>query len=126
MVNLSLKRKGKREEERVSLEELETGEGKAEGLDMPIISDPETEALASERETLLQAAIQSLPPRQRQALLLWMEGNSYRQIADAVGCSLSAVETLLYRARKNLRARLLQLENFSARNLRRSGLKEWR
>ncbi len=52
-------------------------------------------------------ALRTLPDRQRRALLLreW-QGLSYREIADELGVSQAAVETLLFRARRSLAASL--------------------
>jgi RNA polymerase sigma factor (sigma-70 family) len=51
----------------------------------------------------LQAALERLPQRQRQAILLreW-QGLSYAEIAEELGLTTSAVETLLFRARRSL------------------------
>jgi RNA polymerase sigma-70 factor (ECF subfamily) len=61
----------------------------------------------SERVTALRDALASLPERQRRGILLreW-QGLSYAEIADELGLSLGAVETLLFRARRNLASRL--------------------
>jgi RNA polymerase sigma factor (sigma-70 family) len=55
----------------------------------------------------LQAALAQLPERQRQAILLreW-QGLSYADIAEQLGLSLAAVETLLFRSRRSLMRRL--------------------
>ena len=64
---------------------------------------------AETNETLdaLTAAIADLPANQRQAILLreW-QGLSYADIADELGLSVAAVETLLFRARRSLASRL--------------------
>ena len=61
----------------------------------------------NERERLLAAAIAELPARQRTAIVLtYSEGMSNAQVADMLDTSVSAVETLLVRAKQNLRARL--------------------
>ena len=61
----------------------------------------------NERERLLSAAIVELPDRQRTAIMLtYSEGMSNAEVADILDTSLSAVETLLVRGKKNLRARL--------------------
>jgi RNA polymerase sigma-70 factor (ECF subfamily) len=66
--------------------------------------------VASEREARLRAALASLPPRQRLALTLAsFEDKSYEEIAAAMGVSLAAVESLLFRARQNLAALLRPL-----------------
>ena len=55
----------------------------------------------------LEDALAALPPRMRSVLLLreW-QGLSYREIAAEVGASEAAVETLLFRARRELARRL--------------------
>jgi RNA polymerase sigma-70 factor (ECF subfamily) len=61
----------------------------------------------SERVAALREALASLPESQRRGILLreW-QGLSYAEIADELGLSLGAVETLLFRARRNLASRL--------------------
>ena len=49
-------------------------------------------------------ALGRLPFNQRAALVMReLEGRSYAEIADTIGVSVSAVETLIFRARKSLR-----------------------
>lgn len=51
----------------------------------------------------MQAAIAALPARQRMAIVLSrFEGLSYEEIAAALDCSVSSVESLLFRARQGL------------------------
>jgi RNA polymerase sigma-70 factor (ECF subfamily) len=54
----------------------------------------------------LREALAHLPERQRQAVLLreW-QGLSYAEIADELRLTVGAVETLLFRARRNLTSR---------------------
>ena len=61
----------------------------------------------SERLAALRDGLAHLPERQRRGILLreW-QGLSYAEIADELGLSLGAVETLLFRARRNLAERL--------------------
>ena len=60
-----------------------------------------------EREQLLAVAIAELPARQRTAIVLsYSEGMSNAQVADILGTSVSAVETLLVRGKQNLRRTL--------------------
>lgn len=55
----------------------------------------------------LEKAIQALPVNQRAAILLrYKEQISYNQIADIMNLSVSAVESLLVRARQKLRKKL--------------------
>jgi RNA polymerase sigma-70 factor (ECF subfamily) len=60
-----------------------------------------------ERERMLAAAIAELPARQRTAIVLtYSEGMSNAQVADILGTTVSAIETLLVRGKQNLRKRL--------------------
>jgi RNA polymerase sigma factor (sigma-70 family) len=62
---------------------------------------------SNERLEALRDGLAHLPERQRRGILLreW-QGLSYAEIADELGLSLAAVETLLFRARRNLASRL--------------------
>lgn len=56
----------------------------------------------------LRQALEGLPSAQRMAILLrHLEGFTYSQIAEAMGISAKAVDSLLQRARQTLRARLV-------------------
>jgi RNA polymerase sigma factor (sigma-70 family) len=61
----------------------------------------------NERLDALRDGLAHLPERQRRGILLreW-QGLSYAEIADELGLTVGAVETLLFRARRNLAARL--------------------
>ncbi len=60
--------------------------------------------LAGQRD-LLRAALIRLPERQRAALILkHFEDMSYKEIAEILGCSKSSVESLIFRARRSLKA----------------------
>ena len=49
------------------------------------------------------AALSKIPPQQRQAIILReFEGRSYTEIAEIIGVTTSALETLLFRARRSL------------------------
>jgi RNA polymerase sigma-70 factor (ECF subfamily) len=57
----------------------------------------------SERAAVLWEAVQSLPPKYAVPLVLFnFEDMSYKQIANVLGLSLSAVEARIHRARKKL------------------------
>jgi RNA polymerase sigma-70 factor, ECF subfamily len=61
----------------------------------------------NERERMLAAAIENLPVRQRSAIVLtYGDGMSNAQVAEILDTSVSAVETLLVRAKQNLRRTL--------------------
>jgi len=64
-------------------------------------------AESDERERMLTTAIDKLPARQRDAIMLtYTEGMSNAQVAEILGTSVSAVETLLVRGKQNLRRTL--------------------
>jgi RNA polymerase sigma-70 factor (ECF subfamily) len=66
-------------------------------------SRPEAELLQHERDAELHAALARLRPEGRAALLLAAEGFNGHEIAAAIGRSESAMRTLLYRSRIELR-----------------------
>lgn len=69
---------------------------------------PEARAQSRELAREVRAALSSLPDNQRLALVLQRyEGLSYQQIAQVLQTSVSAVESLLFRAKNTLRTRLL-------------------
>ncbi len=60
-----------------------------------------------EHAQALYGALDALPENQKTAFTLYeMQGMDYKQIADTMGVSLSAVESLLSRARAGLRKKL--------------------
>ena len=66
--------------------------------------------LASERRDLVRRALDLLPARDAQILLLkYTEDWNYHQIAAHLGCSHAAVETRLHRARQRMREALVKL-----------------
>jgi len=68
---------------------------------------PEDLLLAKERSRQVSEALQSLPENQRMALILKRYDNlSYDEIAKIMECSVSAVESLLVRAKRNLQEKL--------------------
>jgi RNA polymerase sigma-70 factor (ECF subfamily) len=76
-------------------------------------SAPSAEDLLLEKERTRQIseALQSLPDNQRMALVLKRYDDlSYQEIAQVIGCSVSAVESLLVRAKRNLQEKLKNFE----------------
>jgi RNA polymerase sigma-70 factor, ECF subfamily len=68
---------------------------------------PEDTLIASEESNRIFAALLELPTNQRLAVILnRFDGLSYNEISSVLGCSISAVESLLVRAKKNLREKL--------------------
>jgi len=69
----------------------------ARGLDVEALLE------RGQSEAAVRAAVAALPERQRMAVVLArFEGLSYEEIADALDCSVSSVESLLFRARQKL------------------------
>ena len=67
--------------------------------------------LAKERSRQISAALKGLPENQRMALVLKRYDDlSYQEIAQILGCSVSAVESLLVRAKRNLQEKLKTFE----------------
>jgi RNA polymerase sigma factor (sigma-70 family) len=64
---------------------------------------PETPAEEDIEVDELVRALQRIPPAQREALVMReLEGRSYNEIAGLLGLTTSALETLLFRARRSL------------------------
>jgi RNA polymerase sigma-70 factor (ECF subfamily) len=63
--------------------------------------------LAEDRRRAVRAALENLPRRDAEILMLkYTEDWSYQQIADHLGTTTDAVESRLHRARRRLRAAL--------------------
>ncbi len=74
--------------------------------DPKVFSPPES-LLHGELEEKLQAALDELPEKQRVALALCrQEELSYEEIAEVLGCSVSATKSLIHRARETLKLQL--------------------
>ncbi len=60
-----------------------------------------------DRSRILHAALESLPEKQRTALVLAeFDDLSYKEISEVMELSLSSVESLIFRAKKNLQKKL--------------------
>ncbi len=93
---------------------LQTGGG-SEAPSIEDLSDDSPSAedllLMQERNRRISDALQGLPSNQRLALILKRyDGLSYQEISQILGCSVSAVESLIVRAKKNLQKRFAGLE----------------
>ena len=103
VVNRCLKHRRKH---RIAVESLdETGE------EAPVpepLTVEFTQRLEQERKSrIVNQAISELPERQRLALILTrFEGKSYLEACEIMGVSLSAIESLILRAKENLAKRL--------------------
>ena len=72
------------------------------------VRSPEELLLDAEGSRRVFAALESLPANQRLAVVLKkFDGLSYEEIGGILGCSVSAVESLLVRAKRTLRDKLL-------------------
>jgi RNA polymerase sigma-70 factor (ECF subfamily) len=79
-------------------------------------ADPLAWLLADERRRLIRVALGRLASRDAEILLLkYTEDWSYRELAEHLGISHSAVETRLHRARARLRCELTALEVIEVR-----------
>jgi RNA polymerase sigma-70 factor, ECF subfamily len=77
--------------------------GKRELVSLEHEHNPQQRLEQSETEKIVQQAIRALPARQRLALILCRyELKSYQEIAQVMECSVSAVESCLHHAKKNL------------------------
>lgn len=65
--------------------------------------DPEQQLIRQEQHLALLRAVQDLSPQQRNCLHLRVQGLQYREIADVIGISTSAVGEFLRRATKRLK-----------------------
>lgn len=78
----------------------------------------EEEMVREVRMEEIRQAIGQLPDKQRAAVLMHKyEEMEYSQIADALGCSESAVKSLLFRAYETLRARLAHMTRAGMRGV---------
>jgi len=69
--------------------------------------DPAQEVVERELQDKIKEAVQELPEAQRTAVILCRyEGLSYEEIAEVLGCSVSATKSLLHRARLTLKDKL--------------------
>ena len=68
---------------------------------------PPDALLQDELERMVELALAQLPEKQRTALLLCRQQElSYEEMADVLGCSLSATKSLIHRARETLKQQL--------------------
>jgi RNA polymerase sigma-70 factor (ECF subfamily) len=68
---------------------------------------PDQAAVQSEQRDRIREALDALPPKARTIIMLSdVEGLSYREIADVLGCPIGTVMSRLHNARKRLQALL--------------------
>ncbi len=82
-------------------------------LDESLVADDpgaEERLDADVRAVAIRAAVDELPGRQRMALILSkFEGRPYREIAEIMKTSTSSVESLIFRARRALKEKLMPM-----------------
>lgn len=73
----------------------------------PTETSPEQSLLRSEKVAKVREAINSLPEKQRSALILReYDGLDYQEIAGILGQTVSAVKSLLFRARSSVKSQM--------------------
>ncbi|WEK56319.1 MAG: sigma-70 family RNA polymerase sigma factor [Candidatus Cohnella colombiensis] len=78
----------------------------------PAEAAPENQLLRNEKVSMVREAINSLPEKQRSALILReYDGLDYQEIANILGQTVSSVKSLLFRARASVK---IQLESYFA------------
>ncbi len=91
-----------------------TGENE-EIIEIPSYETPEQELEDKERKEILDWAISKLPDNQKTAIVLSkFQGLSNKEITKIMDMSLSAVEALMHRAKKNLQK---YLHNYYEKNI---------
>jgi len=101
--------KSKKSSGHMPLDELESlGNAEQKSRDRRHETRPDVAFEYRELLDFITRALDELPANQRIAVILHrFEGLSYQEIAQALGCSVSAVESLLYRAKQRLREMLV-------------------
>jgi RNA polymerase sigma-70 factor (ECF subfamily) len=93
----------------VSLSSMLYADGERDGALEPVDphGGPESEALRTELQGRVHAAIDALPDKLRMVALLYdIEGLTYDEISHVVGCPMGTVKSRLFSARSSLRAAL--------------------
>ena len=95
-------RRGKRHPQVVYLSEME-----GRGVQLSTDGNPEDEVFGNLFDDYISAAMNALPDAYRDAVLLAdVEGLSYKEIADMIGCPIGTVMSRLHRGRGMLRKKL--------------------
>jgi RNA polymerase sigma-70 factor, ECF subfamily len=90
-----------------ALQEPRDGEGPGWQAPDTSMRDPAQQAVERELQDKITEAIRELPEAQRTAVILCRyDGLSYEEIAQVLGCSVSATKSLLHRALLTLKDRL--------------------
>ncbi len=101
------KERGRKRKKRFAFLTSLFGDDELERFDPPDFQTPETVLEADERARLINRAVKTLAESQKVAFALhYQEELSYQEIAAVMQTSISAVESLLFRARQTLRKKL--------------------
>ncbi len=107
---LALNRLRKRKRLRwFSLDQLQEDTADGPGREFPSdpADQPDLSSEQAEREAMIRRALDTLPAAQKTAVVLSRyEGLSYKQIAEVMETSVSAVESKLHRAKQTLKKKL--------------------
>ena len=108
--NLSLNaRRGRRSSATVTLDETQgiDGASTTDGVPMTSSATPDKKLKDRETQAALEAALDTLPEKQRMSLVLFaIEGWAQKDIAELLECSLENVKWNVFQARKRLRERM--------------------
>lgn len=100
-------RKKKRKKRFSSLKRVIGFNDPAEELTLPSMETPVEVLSGNERTEILRKALDSLPDNQKTAFLLSKyDGYSNQEIAEVMHTTVSAIESLVHRAKKNLQKKL--------------------
>lgn len=90
--------------------ELEDAEQFESGLRLRDNDTPERELMRQQLEQTVLAAVEALPPDLRDAITFReVEGMSYEEIAERMGCPIGTVRSRIFRAREVIDARMRPL-----------------
>lgn len=107
--SLNFLRTRKRKERIEQLRDLLTFTTEAEQASASLQANPAQELEQQEQLRILQRALDALPKKQKIAFTLSQyDGISYAEIADIMNTTVSSVESLIHRAKKNLQKNLYQ------------------
>ncbi|RMD48162.1 MAG: sigma-70 family RNA polymerase sigma factor [Ignavibacteria bacterium] len=96
-------RRKKRKKRFAQLTSIFGNDEEYEEVNIPSSSNPASDLETEQRKEILNMALDKLPENQRTAIILSRyEGFSNKEIAKIMSSSVSSVESLLHRAKKNL------------------------
>lgn len=105
--SLAFLRKKKRKKRFAIIQRLFSGEDKQLMFDIPHFYHPGIQLEDKERAAILFAKIEDLPENQKTAFILHkVQGLSYAEVGEVMQLSLSSIESLMFRAKQNLKKSL--------------------